>query len=76
MAECLYYTTTDIMEILQVGRHKAIEIMRMFESRGQLLKVGDKTMRVKKQYFEDWLDGQDGSRAREKVIDRAFNRKK
>lgn len=73
MADCLYYDTKDIMDVLKVGKRKANEIMHMFEARGELFRFG-KTMRVRKTYFENWLNRMDGPEKRKKVIDNEFQR--
>lgn len=74
MSEKRYYTTADIMEILDVGKRKANEIMHMFDERGQMLNLGDRTMRVRITYFEEWLERQDGEAKRQKALDRQFQR--
>ncbi len=74
MAEKRYYSTADIMEILGVGKKKAIEIMRMFDDKGKMLDLGERTLRVRITYFEEWLDRQDGEAKRKKVLDRQFQR--
>lgn len=73
MADCLYYDSQDIMDLLKVGKHKANEIMHMFEQRGQLFRHG-KTMRVRKSYFDDWLSQIDGAVKRKAVLDAEFQR--
>lgn len=73
MADCRYYDARDIMDILKVGKHKANEIMHMFDERGEMLRVG-KTMRVRKSYFEAWLNRIDGPEKRKAVLDREFQR--
>jgi hypothetical protein len=73
MAECLYYDTQDIMDLLKVGKHKANEIMHIFEARGELFKLG-KTMRVRKSYFDAWLARMDGPEKRRKILDNEFQR--
>lgn len=50
-----FYSTTDIMVMLGVGRTKATEIMHMFEQRGQILRDG-KMMRVAIPVFEQWVN--------------------
>jgi hypothetical protein len=64
-----YYDTKDVMEILKVGKRKANEIMHMFEERGQLFRDG-KTMRVRIDYFEAWLDRKDGAERRHQVVEK------
>jgi len=49
-----YYSTKDVQEILGISRTKAIQIMHIFEYRGQLFRCGS-TMRVEIKVFEDWL---------------------
>ena len=71
MAECRYYDSKDVMEILKVGKRKANEIMHMFEQRGEMFRHG-KTMRVRKTYFEAWLNRVDGPEKRKAVLDREF----
>lgn len=73
MAECRYYDTKDIMDVLKVGKRKANEIMHMFEQRGEMFKLG-KTMRVRKTYFDAWLNRMDGPENRRKVLDVDFKR--
>ena len=73
MSECLYYDAKDVMEILKVGKHKANDIMHIFEQRGELLRIG-KTMRVKKVYFDRWLDSIDGPNKRKKALCNEFQR--
>lgn len=73
MAECMYYDTKDVMDVLKVGRRKANEIMHMFEARGELFRCG-KTMRVRKAYFDAWLNRMDGPEKRRKVLDCEFQR--
>lgn len=74
MAECMYYTSKDIMEILNVGKRKANEILHIFDQRGELLRCGGKTMRVRKSYFDAWLNRMDGPEQRKKVLDAEFQR--
>lgn len=71
MAERLYYDTQDIMDVLKVGKRKANEIMHMFDARGELFRCG-KTMRVRKTYFEAWLNRLDGPERRRKILDKEF----
>lgn len=52
-----YYSTRDIETILAISRSKAIQIMHMFEERGQLFRQGN-TLRVKIAIFEDWCQEQ------------------
>lgn len=73
MAECMYYDSQDIMELLKVGKHKANEIMHMFEQRGQLFRHG-KTMRIRKAYFDEWLSQMDGPEKRSAVLNAEFQR--
>ena len=73
MADCLYYDTKDIMDVLKVGKRKANEIMHMFDERGEMFRFG-KTMRVRKTYFEAWLNRLDGPEKRRKILDREFQR--
>lgn len=73
MADCRYYDTKDIMDVLKVGKRKANEIMHMFEQRGEMFRDG-KTMRVRISYFEDWLNSKDGPGVRKAVLDRQFQR--
>lgn len=73
MAECMYYDTKDIMDVLKVGKRKANEIMHMFDQRGEMFRLG-KTMRVRKTYFDAWLDRMDGPEVRKKVLDKEFQR--
>ena len=73
MAECLYYDTKDIMDVLKVGKRKANEIMHMFDQRGEMFRYG-KTMRVRKMYFDAWLNRIDGPEVRKKVLDKEFQR--
>ena len=73
MAECLYYDTKDIMDVLKVGKRKANEIMHMFDQRGEMFRFG-KTMRVRKMYFDAWLNRIDGPEVRKKVLDKEFQR--
>ena len=73
MSECLYYDTKDIMTVLKVGKRKANEIMHMFDQRGQLFRLG-KTMRVRKKYFDDWLNQMDGHESRRKTIEMQMQR--
>lgn len=67
MAECMYYDTKDIMDILKVGKRKANEIMHFFDQRGQMFRFG-KTMRVRKSYFEKWLNENDGEQHSKSVM--------
>ncbi len=48
-----YYSTKDVETILGVSRSKSIQIMHMFEKRGQLFRQGN-TMRVEITIFEEW----------------------
>lgn len=73
MAECLYYDTKDIMDVLKVGKRKANEIMHMFDQRGEMFRFG-KTMRVRKAYFDAWLNRVDGAEKRKKTLDAQFQR--
>lgn len=73
MAECLYYDTKDIMDVLKVGKRKANEIMHMFDQRGQLFRFG-KTMRVRKKYFDDWLNQMDGQESRRRNLEMKMQR--
>ena len=73
MADCRYYDTQDIMDVLKVGKHKANEIMHMFEQRGEMFRHG-KTMRVRKSYFEAWLERMDGPENRKRILDNEFQR--
>ena len=52
-----YYSTRDIENILAISRSKAIQIMHMFEERGQLFRQGN-TLRVEIAIFEDWCQEQ------------------
>ena len=53
-----YYSAKDISQILQVKQTKAYEILKMFEAKGQLFQDGG-TRRVRKSYFETWLEEQE-----------------
>lgn len=59
MPKCQYYSSKDIEEILGISKHKANEILHMFELQGKLFRSG-KTIRVKIKYFDEWLRLQDG----------------
>ena len=48
-----YYKTSDIMNLLGIGRTAAQAIMHQFEMKGKLLKYGN-TLRVKITDFEEW----------------------
>lgn len=72
MSEQLYYDVKDIQTILKVGKHKANEIMHMFEERGELFRSG-RTMRIRKTYFNNWLDKMDGKEARRTSLSRNFS---
>ncbi len=71
MAECLYYSSKDIEEILGIGKHKANDILHMFDQQGKLFKEG-KTLRVRKTYFHEWLNQKDGDERRKEVVDGLF----
>ncbi len=73
MAECRYYDTKDIMDVLKVGKRKANEIMHIFEQRGEMFRLG-KTMRVRKTYFDAWLNRMDGPEKRRKALEIEFKR--
>ena len=73
MADCMYYDSKDIMDVLKVGKRKANEIMHMFDQRGEMFRFG-KTMRVRKTYFDAWLNRMDGPEKRKKVLDNEFKR--
>lgn len=70
---CMYYDSKDIQEALKVGKRKANEIMHMFEARGELFRYG-KTMRVRKTYFDAWLNRMDGPEKRKAILDSEFQR--
>ena len=53
-----YYDAKDIMSILGIGRNTAYELLHMFEAKGKLFKVG-KTIRVRQDYFDQWLLAQE-----------------
>lgn len=57
-----YYSTKDIEIILAISRSKAIQIMHMFEKRGQLFRQGN-TLRVEISIFEDWCQEKTTRRA-------------
>lgn len=50
-----YYSPSDLMEILNISRTKALEIFHMFEQHGKLERFGPKTLRVEIREFEKWL---------------------
>lgn len=52
-----YYSTKDIQEILGISRSKSIQIMHMFDKRGQLFHQSN-TLRVEISIFEDWCKEQ------------------
>ncbi len=57
-----FYSAKDIETILGVSRSKAIQIMHIFEKRGQLFRLGN-TLRVEIDVFERWQTEQTGQRA-------------
>lgn len=71
MTEQMYYDSKDIQTILKVGKRKANEILHMFDQRGEMFKDG-RTMRIRKTYFEAWLNRKDGPEKREAVLDKEF----
>lgn len=56
-----FYSAKDIETILGVSRSKAIQIMHIFEKRGQLFRLGN-TLRVEIDVFERWQTEQTGQR--------------
>lgn len=50
-----YYSTKDICEMLSVSRTRALEMMHMFERRGEVLRDG-KLMRVTAKALNQWID--------------------
>jgi len=50
-----YYSTKDICEMLSVSRTRALEMMHMFEYRGEVLRDG-KLMRVKATALDQWIE--------------------
>jgi sugar-specific transcriptional regulator TrmB len=58
MTEKRYYTARDIATILGIGLTKAYEVMHGFETKGQLFR-SKKTMRVRVDYFDAWLQQQE-----------------
>ena len=67
-----YYSSKDIQEILGVGKRKAYEILHMFDYHGKLFRDG-KTMRVRIDYFNEWLDHKDGETRRAQIIEGMFS---
>lgn len=59
-----FYTAEDIQTILNVKKSKAYEIMRSFALKGRLFRDGG-TMRVRREFFEEWLTEQEIKTARE-----------
>ncbi len=53
-AEKRYYSTAEVQEMLSISRTTAIQIMHMFEKRGQLFRLGN-TLRVERKAFEEFL---------------------
>lgn len=51
----MYYCADDVARILGVGKNTSYEILHSFEARGQLFKFG-KTLRVRVDYFNKWLE--------------------
>lgn len=54
MRERQFYSSSDLMEIMGIGRTKAYEMLRMFEARGQLFRDGG-LMLVRVSYFDAWV---------------------
>ena len=57
-----YYGATQIMEILNVSRSKALQILHSFERHGKLVRFGPKTLRVEISEFNKWLEQCGGKR--------------
>lgn len=55
-----YYSPSDLMEILNISRTKALEIIHQFEHTGQLVKAGPKTLRVSIKEFNKWIESKKG----------------
>lgn len=52
-----FYGTREIRAALGIGKTKAVEIMHMFEQRGQIYMIGNR-YKVRAQHFEDWLENE------------------
>lgn len=49
-----YYSTRDIMTMLNISKTKALQIMHMFEYQGKLFRNG-RVLRVQVEDFEQWI---------------------
>lgn len=67
----MYYSSQDIQTILNIGKRKANEILHMFEQRGELFRDG-RTLRVRIDYFNNWLDRKDGPEVRQGILNKKF----
>lgn len=67
----MYYNSQDIQTILNIGKRKANEILHMFEQRGELFRDG-RTLRVRIDYFNKWLDRKDGPEVRKGILNKEF----
>ena len=58
-----FYSTQDLMVMLEISKTKALQLMHMFEQRGDLLRDG-RLMRVETSVFEAWIKSRQGGISR------------
>lgn len=58
-AQKRYYSTRDLMTMLEISQTKALQLMHMFEPRGQLLRDG-RLLRVEISAVEAWIKSRQG----------------
>ena len=61
-AQKRYYSTRDLMTMLEISQTKALQLMHMFEQRGQLLRDG-RLLRVEISAVEAWIKSRQGGTA-------------
>lgn len=49
-----YYSTKDVMTMLNVSKTAALQIMHMFEQQGKLFRRG-RLLRIKENDFAEWI---------------------
>lgn len=54
------YSPKDVAEILNCSKSKALQIFGFFEAQGKLIRIGPRTIRIRKTDFHKWLNAQEG----------------